>query len=45
MQVAWYVMDEEPQRLGPAVDKLVSAIIEEVGQTKWSCCEGHDCVQ
>ena len=44
VQVAWYAMKEEPHELGPAVDKLVSSVIEQVGQTKWCCCKGHDCV-
>ena len=44
MQVAWYIMGEEPQALGPAVERLVSSVIEQVGQTDWCPCRGLDCL-
>ncbi len=44
MQVAWYIMGEEPQALGPAVERLVSSVIEQVGQTGSCPCRGFDSV-
>ena len=35
MQVAWYIMGEEPQALGPAVERLVSSVIEQVGPDRF----------